>query len=264
MTEGMMASPRPVALITGASRGIGSATARELGRRGYHVIVNYRVNADAARATVAAIESGGGTAAARAADICDLAQARALTDAVTAECGRIDVLVCNANTGQPSFAPLQSLAWDDFIGTVTGELAGAFFITQSVLEVMRLQGHGQIIYISSTAADFAGPGRLSQSTAKSALNTFSRNVAAEAGRHGITVNTVAPGAVRTEASAGMLTAEREDHLRRKSVLGRMVEPHDVAVAVAMLAGDTTRAVTGAVIRVDAGYGVLAGGPSSRA
>jgi 3-oxoacyl-[acyl-carrier protein] reductase len=62
----------------------------------------------------------------------------------------------------------------------------------------------------------------------------------------------------------MLTAEREDHLRRKSVLGRMVEPHDVAVAVAMLAGDTTRAVTGAVIRVDAGYGVLAGGPSSRA
>jgi 3-oxoacyl-[acyl-carrier protein] reductase len=67
--------------------------------------------------------------------------------------------------------------------------------------------------------------------------------------------------VRTEASAGMLTAEREDHLRRTSVLGRMVEPHDVAAVVGMLAGDTTRAVTGAVIRVDAGYGVLEGGQS---
>jgi 3-oxoacyl-[acyl-carrier protein] reductase len=67
----------------------------------------------------------------------------------------------NANTGQPSFAPLESLARDDFIGTVTGELAGAFFITQCVLEMMRSQDHGQIIYISSTAADFAGHGRLS-------------------------------------------------------------------------------------------------------
>jgi len=259
----MTGSPRPVALVTGASRGIGAATARELGRRGYHVIVNYRVNAGAAQATVSAVESGGGTAAARAADVCDLAQARALTSAVMAEWGRIDVLVCNANTGRPSFAALESLTWDDFIGTVTGELAGAFFITQCVLDVMRPQGHGQIIYISSTAADFAGPGRLSQSTAKSALNTFSRHVAAEAGPYGITVNTVAPGAVRTEASAGMLTAEREDQLRRTSVLGRMVEPDDVAAAVGMLAGDTVRAVTGAVIRVDAGYGVLAGGPSSR-
>jgi 3-oxoacyl-[acyl-carrier protein] reductase len=259
-----MTSTRPVALITGASRGIGSATARELGRRGYHVIVNYRVNGDAARATVAAIESGGGTAVAMAADVCDQAQVQALAEAVAAESGRLDVLVCNANTRQPSFAPLESLAWEDFIGKVTGELAGAFFITQRVLEVMRRQGHGQIIYISSTAADFAGGGRITQSTAKSALNTFSRHVAAEAGPHGITVNTIAPGAVRTEASAGMLTAEREDHLRGKSVLGRMIEPRDVAAVVAMIVDTAMRAVTGAVIRVDAGYGVLEGGPSSRA
>jgi 3-oxoacyl-[acyl-carrier protein] reductase len=259
-----MPGPRPVALITGASRGIGSAAARELGRRGYHVIVNYRVNAGAALATVAAIESGGGTAAAMAADVCDEAQVQALTDVVAAECGRIDLLVCNANTRQPSFAPLESLAWEDFIGKVTGELAGAFFITQRVLEVMRRQGHGQIIYISSTAADFAGSGRLSQSMAKSALNTFSRHVAAEAGPHGITVNTIAPGAVRTEASAGMLTPEREDHLRGKSVFGRMLEAQDVAAVVGVIADDAMRAVTGAVIRVDAGYGVLEGGPSSRA
>jgi 3-oxoacyl-[acyl-carrier protein] reductase len=259
-----MTSTRPVALITGASRGIGAATARELGRCGYHVIVNYRVNAQAARAIVAAIEGGGGTAAAMAADVCDEAQVEALTGRVMAEYGRIDVLVGNANTGQPSFAPLESLAWPDFIGKVTGELAGVFFVTQRVLELMRPQGHGQIIYISSTAADFVGRGRISLSTAKSALNTFSRHVAAEAGPHGITVNTIAPGAVRTQALAGVLTAEREDHLRSNSVLARMLEPRDVAAVVAVIVGDTMRAVTGAVIRVDAGYGVLAGGPSSRA
>jgi 3-oxoacyl-[acyl-carrier protein] reductase len=259
-----MSSPRPVALVTGASRGIGSATARELGRRGYHVIVNYRASAEAAQATVAAIAAGGGTATAMAADVCDQAQVQALADAVAADCGRIDLLVCNANTRQPSFAPLESLAWDEFIGKVTAELAGVFFITKRVLEVMRRQGHGQIIYISSTAADYAGPGRLCQSTAKTALSTFGRHVAAEAGPHGITVNTIAPGAVRTEALAGVLTPEREGHLAGKSVLGRMVEPSDVAAVAGMLASDTMRAVTGAVIRVDAGYGVLEGGPSSRA
>jgi 3-oxoacyl-[acyl-carrier protein] reductase len=258
-----MTSPHPVALITGASRGIGAATARELGRRGYHVIVNYRANADAAQATVAAIESCGGTAAAMAADVCDPAQVQALTDTVAAEYGGIEVLVCNAGTRQPSFAPLESLAWEDFIGQVTAELAGAFLITQCALKVMRRQRHGQVIYISSTAADFAGSGRLSQSTAKSALNTFSRHVAAEAGPHGITVNTIAPGAVRTDATAAMLTAEREDRLRSKSVLGRVLEARDVAAVVGVIVGDV-HAVTGAVIRVDGGYGVLEGGPSSHA
>jgi 3-oxoacyl-[acyl-carrier protein] reductase len=259
-----MISPRPVALVTGAGRGIGSAIARELGRLGYHVIVNYRSDASAARATASAIESGGGTATVVAADVCDPAQVQGLVDETAAGLGRIDVLVCNANTARPPFAPLESLAWQDFIGKVSGELAGAFFVTQRVLEVMRRQGHGRIIYISSTAADYAGEGRISHSTAKSALNTFSRHVAAEAGPHGISVNTIAPGAVRTEALAGVLTAEREARLRGASVLGRMLEPDDIAAMAGLLAGPAGRALTGAVIRVDAGYGVLAGGPSAHA
>jgi 3-oxoacyl-[acyl-carrier protein] reductase len=80
-----------------------------------------------------------------AADVCDQAQVEALTGRVTPECARIDLLVCNANTGQPPFVPLESLAWQDFIGKVTGELAGVFFITQRVLELIRRQGHSQII-----------------------------------------------------------------------------------------------------------------------
>ena len=228
------------------------------------MIVNYLVNAEAAQATVAAIESGGGTAMAMAADACDQDQVRAMVGAVAAEHGHIDVLICNANTRQPAFTSLESLAWDDFITKVTDELAGAFFITQRVLEVMRGQRNGQIIYISSTTADYVGRGLISHSTAKSALNTFSRHVAAEAGPYGITVNTIAPGAVRTEASAQIVTPEREKQVQAKSVLGRMLEPADVAAVAGMIADTTMGAVTGAVIRVDGGWGVLAGGPPSHA
>jgi 3-oxoacyl-[acyl-carrier protein] reductase len=254
----------PVALITGASRGIGAATARELGRRGYHVIVNYRSNADAARSIVGEITSSGGTATSVSADVCDPEQVQAMIDTVVADHARIDVLVCNANTVQPPFDALASLTWKDFIGKVTGELAAAFFITQRVLEVMRRQNGGQIVYISSTAADYVGPGRMSQSTAKSALNTFSRHVAAEAAPHRITVNTVAPGAVRTEATAGILTGEREKYLRDNSVLARLTEPEDVAAVIGLIVNQGMGAVTGAMVRVDAGFGVLAGGPSSSA
>jgi 3-oxoacyl-[acyl-carrier protein] reductase len=183
---------------------------------------------------------------------------------VAAGLGRIDVLVCSANTVQPPFAPLESLAWQDFIGKVTGELVGAFFVTQRVLAVMRRQGRGQVIYVSSTAGDYVGEGRISHSTAKSALNTFSRHVAAEAGPHGITVNVIAPGAVRTQALAGVLTPEREARLRGASVLDRMLEPDDIAAVAGVLADPAARALTGAVLRVDGGYGVLAGGPSAHA
>lgn len=258
-----MNTPRPVALITGASRGIGAATARELGRRGYHVIVNYRVSAEAAGKVAGDVEAAGGTATPIAADVTDPAQVQALTETVTTEFGGIDVLVCNANAAQPPVAPLAGLSWQEFIGKVSGELAGAFFITQRVLEAMQPRGSGRIIYISSVAAETTRTGWISHSTAKAALNTFSRHVAAEAGRYGITVNTIAPGAVRTEASAGIVTAELEERIQGTSVLGRMLEPEDVASVVGTLADTTMGAVTGTLIRVDAGSGILSGGRSSR-
>jgi len=257
-----MSESHPVALVTGASRGIGAATARELGRRGYHVIVNYRRSADAARAVVDGIESSGGSAASMAADVCDPGQVQAMVSSLAAAHRSIDVLVCNANTVQPSFAALASLAWQDFIGKVTGELAGAFFITQHVLEVMRGQGRGTIVYVSSTSADYIGSGRICQSTAKSALNTFSRHVAAEAGPHGITVNTVAPGAVRTDATAGMLTAQHEEHLRGSSVLARMLEPEDVAAVIGLIVGEGMRAVTGADKNSSRGHGIARNRPEA--
>ncbi|MBA8924280.1 3-oxoacyl-[acyl-carrier protein] reductase [Kutzneria viridogrisea] len=259
-----MRTSTSVAVVTGAGRGVGAATARELGRRGHHVIVNYRSSAATAQAVVEQIVAEGGAATAIAADVCEQAQVRAMVAAVLAEHGRIDVLVCNANTVNPRFGPLSELPWEEFIGKVTGELAGAFFVTKSVLEVMRGQRGGQIVYVSSTAADHVGGGRLSHSTAKSALNTFSRHVAAEAAADGITVNTVSPGLVRTEASAPALTAERQEYTSENSVLGRIVEPTDVASVIGLLTDPGMGAVSGAMLRVDGGFGVLVGGPSSSA
>ena len=253
-----------VAVVTGAGRGLGAATARELGRRGHHVIVNYRNGAETAQAVVDDIVAKGGSAQAAAADVCDEGQVTALVETVMAEHGRIDVLVCNANTVNPTFVPLASLGWDDFVGKITGELAGAFFVTKAVLAVMREQHGGQIIYVSSTAADYVGSGRIGQGTAKAALNTFSRHVAAEAAAHGIAVNTVAPGAVLTEASAKMITGDRRKHLNDNSILGRVAEPDDVAAVIGLLTEPGMRPVTGAMVRVDAGFGVLVGGPSSSA
>ncbi|MFJ7423940.1 SDR family oxidoreductase [Streptomyces uncialis] len=244
-----------VALISGAGRGIGAATAREFGRRGYHVIVNYRSNIDAARDVVAAIEEDGGSAQAVQADVCDGEQVAALVEGVREEHGHIDVLVCNANTVGPSFQPLAELSWASFAEKVNGELSGVFFLSQRILAVMREQRAGRIIFISSTAADFIGMA-VAHSTAKAALNTFSRHVAGIGAQYGVTVNTLAFGAVRTESSGQGFSEGLQGHLTDRSVLNRLVEPEDAARAVATLAGEDFGAVTGQLIRLDGGYDIL--------
>ncbi|MET9634606.1 SDR family oxidoreductase [Lentzea sp. NPDC006480] len=244
-----------VALVSGASRGIGAAIARSLARGGHHAIVNYHRNADAAKQVVADIEAAGGTAQAEQADVCDDAQVAALVDRVRAEHGRVDVLVCNANTVQPPFEPLASLPWDAFVGKVAGELAGSYHLTQRVLPIMREQRAGRIVYISSTLADEVGM-LAAHSTAKAALNTFSRHVAAAAGQHGVTVNTLALGPVNTDATAGFLDDDRRAFFAQRSVLGRVLEPEDIGAAVALLAEDAFGSATGQVIRLDGGFDVL--------
>lgn len=244
-----------VALVSGASRGIGAAIARGLARRDHHVIVNYRRDVDAAKRVVADIEAAGGTAQAEQADVCDEAAVGALIDRVIAGHGRVDVLVCNANTAQPPFQPLASLPWPAFIDKVTGELAGSFHLTQRVLPIMRQQHAGRIVYVSSTVADKVGA-LAAHSTAKAALNTFSRHVAADAGQYGVTVNTLALGGVDTDATAGVFDDARRAAFAARSVHGRILEPEDVGAAVALLADAGFGSITGQVIRLDAGFDVL--------
>ena len=244
-----------VALVSGASRGIGAAIARSLAQRVHHVIVNYHRNADAAKQVVADIEAVGGTAQAEQTDVCDDAQVAALVDRVHAEHGRVDVLVCNANTVQPPFEPLGSLPWNAFVGKVVGELAGSYHLTQRVLPIMREQRAGRIVYISSTLADRVGM-IAAHSTAKAALNTFSRHVAADAGQYGVTVNTIALGAVNTDATAGVFDDDTRASFAQRSVYGRLLEPEDIGAAVSLLTDGGFGSVTGQVIHLDAGFDVL--------
>ncbi|MGW5383214.1 SDR family oxidoreductase [Nocardia sp. NPDC003963] len=247
---------KPVALISGAGRGIGAATARELGRRGYHVIVNFRQNTDAAREVAADIENEGGSAEIRQADVCDARQVADLVRRAYTDHANIDLLVCNANTVDPPFQPLLSLSWEAFIAKVDGELAGAFFLTQNVLPAMQMRRAGRIVYISSTAADWAGS-VAAHSTAKAALNTFGRHVAATAAEHGVVVNTIAFATVRTDATAAVLNDSLRAYTEQRSVLGRLVTPADAAKVVAAVATDEGfGAAVGQLIRVDAGYELL--------
>ncbi|MCM3882364.1 SDR family NAD(P)-dependent oxidoreductase [Frankia sp. R82] len=252
----------PTAIVTGASRGIGAAIAPELARRGYHVIVNYRRDSAAAAGVVAEIRQAGGSATALAADVTDADAVAEMIEAVVADRGRIDALVVNANTAPPPFAPLAELSWPAFAAKVTNELAGAFHITQQAVAAMRSQGAGRLVFLGSTVADYVGGGRLAHGTAKAALATFARHVAAETARDGISVLTVAPGAVRTEATAAVLDPAREKILAENSVLHRVLEPTDVAVAVGLALDLALRPATGSVLRVDAGWSVLVGGPTA--
>jgi 3-oxoacyl-[acyl-carrier protein] reductase len=139
------------ALVTGAGRGIGAATAREMGRRGFRVVVNYRSDNASANRVVRDIEEAGGTAKAVRADVTD---DREVADLV-AECGRLDALVCNANI-QPTFAPLSELSWDVFMESVTAELAAVFHVTKAALAMLGPGSH--IVYVSSVAADTVSEG----------------------------------------------------------------------------------------------------------
>jgi 3-oxoacyl-[acyl-carrier protein] reductase len=251
---------RPVAVVTGAGRGIGAATATALGRRGYHVIVNYHSNADAASRVVAAVAEAGGSATAMQADVCDAPQVNTMINQVVAEHGRIDALVCNANVMQPVRATLAETTWDDLIGKVTAELGGAYFVTQAVLPVMRTAGRGRIVYLSSMSAGWPNKQQIGHAVSKAALNSFAQQVAAEAGTDGVSVNTVAPGAVSTEASAAFMPAAMSGYLAANAVAKRMVSPDDVAAVIDLLLDDRTAALTGALIPVDAGFNVIVGGP----
>lgn len=240
-----------VAVVTGASRGIGAGIARELGARGYRVVVNYRSRVEAAEALVAEIEQAGGTAAAEPGDVCDERQARALIDRTVERFGAVDVLVCNANVGAPR-GDIQEIEWDVFSDKLRNELAAAFHPTRAVLPRMAEAGSGRIIYITSGAAQGpANPGMAAHGVAKAALNAYARYVARTAAPLGIGVNVVSPGLVRTEATAE-LPAELFDSFVARIPKGRAGEPEDIGRVVAFLAGEDSDYLIGSLIPLNGG------------
>ena len=241
---------RAVALVTGASRGLGAEIARRLAADGFAVAVNYAASADAARGVVADVRAGGGLDEVFQADVTDEAQVVALLSGVRAALGPVAVLVLNATGPQPT-APVADLTWE----AVTAQLD--FFVKSPVLLVrhaladLRVARSPRIVHIGSDVVERFPEGNAAYVTAKSAQLGLARAQARELAAHGITVNTVAPGWVPVERHVDTDPQVLKTY-QQAVPLGRMGTPADVAAAVSYLASEAAAYVTGARLPVNGG------------
>lgn len=239
-----------VALVTGASRGLGKAISLKLAAEGARVTVNYMKNADKAEEVVKEIISGGGSAAAMQADITSLPEVEKMVDSLYEQFGRIDILVNNAGVTRDEL--LLSMTPEDWDVVIRTNLGGLFNCTKAVAKYMMVQKSGRIINISSVAGERGGRGQSNYAASKGGINAFTRSVAMELAPKKITVNAVAPGVVETEMSSTVIRRAK-DIILDAVALKRLGQPEEIANVVAFLASDDASYITGEVIRVDGGF-----------
>lgn len=245
-----MALAGQVAIVTGASRGIGRATALELAQLGARVLVNYRSNADAAHAVVEAIVQAGGEAWAFAADVCDEHAVNAMMSAALERWGRLDILVNNA--GITADAPFLRLKEEHWVKVIETDLTSAFLCSKAVLPAMREQRYGRIVSVGSLAGLTGNIGQVNYSAAKAGLVGFSRALSREVASDGITVNIVAPGYIETEMLEAVSPAILEWALSAIA-LRRFGTPEEVSASIAFLVSPRASYITGQVLTIDGGW-----------
>jgi 3-oxoacyl-[acyl-carrier protein] reductase len=248
-----------VAVVTGASTdpGIGTATARRLGREGASVVINARTEARL-RETEKTLVGEGLTVVAVPGSADDPAVPARLVDVALGEFGRIDLLA-NTVGGAPSPSTPLTLDRDLLLETVALNTWPALSLIQEAMRRGLADGGGAIVNISSGSPNKTTPAMIAYAAAKAALNTMTRTLANDLGRKGVRVNAVSPGLTKTVATTAMWQDDGGEAAGSNLLLGRLTEADDIAAAVAFLLSDDARAVTGVIIDVDGGNHVSSGG-----
>jgi len=238
-----------VALITGSSRGIGAAIAKDLAVNGANVIVNYHSNAAAADGIVSEIVDAGGQAVAKQADVSDFDQASTLITGIKKEFGRLDILVNNAGTTRDNVIMMMKEAdWDLVIDT---NLKSAWNCSRAAARIMMRQRTGRIINITSVAGISGNAGQSNYSASKAGMIGLTKSLAREIGPRGVTVNAIAPGFVPTDLTNDLIE-DMQDTIIEMTSMRRLGTPEDVAHLTTFLAADSSGFITGQVIAVDGG------------
>ncbi len=238
-----------VAVVTGASRGIGQEIAKTLAAQGATVIVNYNGSAQKAAETIQEIETMGGKAEAVQCDVSDFDKAKELLDYVIKTYGHVDILVNNAGITRDNL--MMRMSEEDFDTVISTNLKGAFNCIRHVARQMLKQKSGRIINISSVSGVLGNAGQINYAASKAGIIGMTKSAARELASRGITVNAIAPGFINTEMTAVLPEIVKEGAVAQipMKVFG---ETKDVAEAAAFLASDKARYITGQVLCVDGG------------
>ncbi len=241
-----------VALVTGASRGIGRAIALQLAKDGAHVIVNYNGSEAAAAETGKMIEEAGGNYTLSKFNVADAEETESAMKALIAECGRLDILVNNAGITKDGL--LMKMSDEDFDAVINVNLKGTFHTIKVASRQMMKQRYGRIVNLSSVSGVMGNAGQANYSSSKAGVIGLTKSVARELASRGITANAIAPGFIATDMTAAMPEAVLET-ASKQIPLGYIGKPEDIAAAVSFLASEAAGYITGQVLCVDGGMAI---------